>query len=154
EVAAQGDGWYFVRIYDTNHDLLESLDFRFVGSLKSIRIPSLSPIPSEDGHQPACIEFLHEPYCDIQLVDSFANRVQIERQKDKTLAVIPPCSALDKTQWSVGSENGRRVRVAVLVELIWWAIGEEHNAPADWQDRPLTIGRHDFAPTSRRALWL
>jgi|RhiMethySRZTD1v2_1073278.scaffolds.fasta_scaffold1685901_1 hypothetical protein len=109
EVAARGDGWYFVRLYDTNHDLLESLDFLFVGSLKSIRIPSLSPIPSEDGHQPACVEFLHEPHCDIQLADSLASRVQIERQKDKTLAIIPSYSALDETQWSVGSENGRRV---------------------------------------------
>ncbi len=54
EVAARGGGWYFVRIYDTNDNLLESLDFRFVCALQDIIIPSLSPIPSEDGHKPAC----------------------------------------------------------------------------------------------------
>ena len=51
EVAARKGGWYFLRFYDTNDDLIESLDFRFTCALKEIRILQPSPLPSEDGHK-------------------------------------------------------------------------------------------------------
>ncbi len=34
EVAARKGGWYFLRFYDTNDDLIESLDFRFMSQFK------------------------------------------------------------------------------------------------------------------------
>lgn len=50
EVAARKGGWYFLRFYDTNDELIESLDFRFLCALKEIRMPQPSPLPTQDGH--------------------------------------------------------------------------------------------------------
>ena len=153
EVAARKGGWYFLRFYDTNDDLIESLDFRFICALKEIGILQPSPLPPEDGHGLVCVMFLHEPGCAVQPADGLTN-IQIERQDDKTILTIPPDPTYDETRWLVGHEGGSQVEVTILVERLWWGIGEERNAPSEWEDQPFTLSRDDFAATSKRALWL
>ena len=153
EVAARQGGWYFLRFYDTNDDLVESLDFRFLCALKEIRIHQPPPVPSEDGHSPVQVEFLHEPRCAVRPVDGPAH-IQIERQDDKTILTIPPDPACDESHWLVGPEAGPQVQVTILVERLWWTVGEEHNAPTQWRDKPFALTRDDFAATSTRALWI
>ena len=153
EVAARKGGWYFLRFYDTNDDLIESLDFRFTCALKEIRILQPSPLPPEGGHGLVCVMFLHEPGCAVQPADGLAN-IQIERQDDKTILTIPPDPTYDETPWLVSPEGASQVEVTILVERLWWGIGEERNAPSEWKDRPLTLPRDDFAATSKKALWL
>jgi len=154
EVAGRKGGWYFLRFYDTNDDLVESLDFRFICVLKEIRILPATPLPSEHGHGPACVEFLHEPGCAVEPADSFLCSIQIERRDDKTILTISPDPACDETCWLVGPEDGPQVEVAILVERLWWAVGEEDKAPSKWEDQLLALSRDDFAATSKKALWL
>lgn len=151
ELAAKKGGWYFVRFYDTSDNLIDSLDFRFLCALKEIRIPQLSPLPTQDGYSSVCVEFLHEPGCIVQPVDSLTS-IQIERSGDKTVLTIPPHPACDETHWRVSSKDGAEVKVTILVERLWWAVGEEDKKPPEWKDRPLTLSRDDFAATSRKAL--
>ncbi len=153
EIADRKGGWYFLRFYDTNDDLIESLDFRFICALREIRIPQPSPLPSEDGHGLVRVVFLHEPGCAVQPADGLTN-IQIERRDDKTILTIPPDPIYDETRWLVGPEGGRQVEVTILVERLWWAIGEEDTKPLKWVDRPLTLSREDFAAASKKALWL
>jgi small subunit ribosomal protein S9 len=152
EVAGRKGGWYFLRLYDTNDDLIESLDFRFLCALKEIRIPQPPPLPPEDGHNPVRVEFFHDPGCAVQPVGSPAN-IQIERQDDKTILTVPPDPTYDETRW-LGLEGRSQVEVTILVERLWWGIGEERNAPSEWEDQPFTLPRDDFAATSKKALWL
>jgi len=153
EVAARKGGWNFLRFYDTNDDLLDSLDFRFICALKKIRILQPSPLPSEDGHRAVRVEFLHELGCSVQPADGLTN-IHIKREDYKTILTIPPDSTYDETRWLVGPVGGPHVEVTILVERLWWGIGEERNAPSEWEDQPFTLSRDDFAATSKRALWL
>jgi len=45
DLANRQGGWYFVRIYDKDDNLLESMDFRFSAGLKSIQIMNLDVCP-------------------------------------------------------------------------------------------------------------
>ena len=153
EVADRKGGWFFLRFYDTNDDLIESLDFRFISVLREIKISQPPPLPSEDGHRPVYVEFLHEPCCAVQAADGLTN-IQIERQDDKTTLTISPDPTCDKTRWLVGSEDGPKVEVTILVERLWWAVGEEDKEPSEWKDQPFTLPRDNFAATSKNALWL
>jgi hypothetical protein len=123
EFAARKGGWYFLRFYDTNDDLIESLDFRFICAVKEIKIPQLPPFPSRGGHGSVCVEFLHEPGCAVQPVDSSTN-IQIQRQHNKTILTIPLDPACDETRWIVRAEDVPQVEVTILVERLWWGIGE------------------------------
>ena len=153
EIAARKGGWYFLRFYDANDDLIESLDFRFICALKGIRIFQPSPLLPEGGHSPVRVELLHEPGCSVQPI-GYPASIQIECRDDKTILTIPPDPTCDKTCWLIGSEGGPQVEVTILVERLWWGIGEEHIEPSEWQDQPFTLSREDFAATSMKALWL
>jgi small subunit ribosomal protein S9 len=100
-----------------------------------------------------CVEFLHESGCAVQPVGSSTN-IQTERQSNKTTLTIPPDPTCDGTRWLVGTGGASQVEVTILVERLWWSVGEEHNAPSEWKDQPLTLPRDDFAATSTKALWL
>ncbi len=154
EVAARKGGWYFLRFYNTNDDLLDSLDFRFISALREIRTLQSSPLPSESGHKPVCVEFLHEPGCTIQPADEFARGIQIEREDGKTVLTIPPDPKCDKTPWLVGSKVGSQIEVTILVERLWWAVGEEVRTPPEWKDARFTLSRDDFAAISNKAIWV
>jgi ribosomal protein S9 len=154
EVADRKGGWYFLRFYDTNDELVESLDFRLVCALSKIRILQPSPFPFEDGHESTCVEFHHKPGCAIQPADDLACSIQIESKDNKTILAIPPEPTYDETQWRVGSEGKPQVQVTILVERFWWAVGQEDNLPFEWEDELLIITCDDFAATSKKALWL
>lgn len=154
EVAERRGGWYFLRFYDSNDDLVDSLDFRFLSTLKEIRIAQPSPLPSEVRHKPVRVEFFHELGCAVQPADGLTCSVQIEHKDDKTVLTIPADSICDETYWLVGPESGPQVEVTILVERVWWAVVEEKNAPSEWEDQLFTLPHEDFAAISKKALWL
>ena len=153
ELAARKSGWYFLRFYNADGDLVERMDFRFVSVLKELKVLQPSSLPSEDGHKPVRVELAHEADCAVQPVSNVTN-IQVERQDDKTVLIVPPDLDCDESTWLVGPERGPWVEVTINVEKIWWAVGEEHTAPSDWQDRPVILAREDFKATSSKALWL
>lgn len=153
EVIERGDGWYFIRIYDLKDELLESLDFRFISALKDIRIFQLSSVPAKDGHEPTRVEFLHQPGCTIQPIHK-EDVVQIKREDHRTVLTLPAHPDYDKTDWFISSRGMCQVQVTILVERLWWAIGEENQLPPEWKAQKLPLTREDFLATSRKTLWL
>lgn len=153
ELRNRRGGWYFLRFYDGNDELVESMDFRFLSGLKRIRVPELSPFPSGDGHKAVCVQLFHEPGIAIQAVEDWPN-VPIERGDSQTTLTIPPDYASDVTRWLVGYENGPQVEVTILVERLWWSLGEEAAEPSQWEDKPLALSPDDLTAISKKALWL
>ncbi len=155
EIADRKAGRYFLRIYDTKDDFVESLDFRFLSSLRRMTLPQSTPLPSETGHTPACVEFLHDRHCTIQAADEGARSVQICRESERTVLTVPRDPSCDLTRWHVGLEGGPKTEVSVLVERVWWTLREENAAgPSDFKDEVITLSRESFAATSRKTLWL
>jgi len=154
QVARRGSGWYFVRIYDTNDNMVESLDFRFVSALEEIKISDHPFLPVAAGHTAVDVEFLHQSDCEVRLTEDPADSLQITHEDQKTSATIPPSLAWDETHWIIGPKGGPQVEVTILVQRVWWAAGKVDTAPPEWTDKPLTVSRDCFAATSEKALWL
>jgi hypothetical protein len=66
-------GWYFIRFYNSNEELVESLDFRFANALEDIRISPHSPLPGGNGHAPVRVDFLHTHGCRVEMGKSYRN---------------------------------------------------------------------------------
>ena len=49
QIVRKRAGWYFIRFYNCHDELIDSLDFRFIGLL-AITIHQNCPIPSSAGH--------------------------------------------------------------------------------------------------------
>lgn len=148
EVQARKGGWYFLRLYDLNEDLLESLDFRFISGLNEIKVTQPSPLPSEAGHQEATIEFSHEPECKVTPEGKGLDRLTLHRTAQGTSVTIPPDPAFDHTHWKISRPPSVELEIGVLVERVWWFLTEEGSAVTNWFDIPLSVERSDFAATS------
>lgn len=152
-------GWYFVGFYDTNDDLIESMDFRFVSGLKDIKILQPPALPSEDGHSNVRVEFLHEPNCTVRLTKLTKGKestLHVEHENDRTFAIIPPDPGWDLTYWSIKSGSGAPVNLDVLIERVWWSLGEEDSPQQKWSDKPLIIS-HEYLranPKGSICLWM
>lgn len=153
ELRDRRGGWYFLRFYDGNDELIESMDFRFLSGLKEIRVPELSPLPSGDGHKAVCMQLFHEPGITIQAVEDVPN-IRVERGDSQTTITVPPDPKFDVTRWLIGYERGPQVEVTILVERLWWNLGEETAEPSQWEDKPLALSPNDLIATSKKTLWL
>ena len=154
EVLSRKGGWYFIRFYDMNDSLIESLDFRFVSELKDIKILQSSIFPSEEGHSTGYVEFSHDLNFNIEQKFTIEEGIEISREVNTTKLSIPPRDIFDATFWIVGSHNGPQVDVNILIERVWWGIGDEDEPPSEWKDKPITLSRDDFSPTSNKAIYL
>ncbi len=143
-------GWYFLRFYDSNDDLIDSYDFRFISDLKEIILPDPQPLPSKDGYREVNVQFIHEAGCTIRLKES----INIEHLSEKTIATVPPDPSCDRLRFLVRSKNGHPVEIAILIERIWWSVADEYSQPSEWHDHPIMLSNKDFKATSNKALWL
>jgi hypothetical protein len=155
-VAARRGGWYFLRIYDRDHDLMDSLDFRFLSDLHGITTDAYSALPGPTGHSPVRIEFIHEPGCLARLAKEESRSLEVRRTDNRTSVLIPPDPAWDLTYWDVTPSGGPPLQVELLIERLWWSLGEEAapHTQTRWSDRGIPTSRESFRATSNIALHL
>ncbi|WP_347243012.1 30S ribosomal protein S9, partial [Thermogutta sp.] len=156
EVLERKAGWYFLRFYDDSNTLIDSLDFRFVAGLKAIAIPAAGSAPSTDGHVAQTVEIVHDAGYRVTLLDPQCPGLEVEESAGKTIVTIPPKAECDRTRWRIHppNGNGQAVEFTLLIERIWWALGEEGKEPLQWGDRPVELTAQDFTAASGRAVWL
>jgi hypothetical protein len=152
ELSERRGGWYFIRFYDAEDSLIESLDFRFVSGLKDIKISPYSPLPGVNGHSPVRVEFLHDTGCAIELSNPPANNLSVECENARTIVTIPPDPIWDETCWMIRAEV--QVEAKILVERVWWAVVEEGagEESVEWTDMPLSISRDLVTATSKHTI--
>ncbi|MFH2103573.1 MAG: hypothetical protein ABIJ39_09510 [Chloroflexota bacterium] len=156
ELENRRGGWYFARFYDWEDTLVESMDFRFVSALKEIVVYPHLPLPGLDGHSSVPIEFVHTSGCAIRLAEGSDESLQVQRREDKTGAVIPPNPVWDRTRWSIEIDSRLHIDAVILVQRVWWAVGDEDVAKVQphWSEKPIITSREAFSATSKQVLWL
>lgn len=156
EVMERLAGWYFLRFYDDNEDLIDSLDFRFVAGLRGISVPKADPMPDRDGHAQQRVDIFHDAEYTVTLLDPNDPDVLVERCAKGTIVRIPPKAECDETCWAICPLDGRGqdVKLTILIKRVWWALGADHEEPKHWQDRPIEVTREYFAAQSNMGIWL
>ena len=155
-VANRRGGWYFIRIYDEGGDRIESLDFRFSSALKEIRIEGHAVLPGHSGHDPVRVTFERDSTSIVALTKEGDAGPSIQHEYGRTEAIIPAKPAWDLTEWKIEPAEGAQVEFAVLVERIWWSLGEEGLplTQIEMSDKPLPVARDAFRATSTKAIHL
>jgi hypothetical protein len=154
EVISRKAGWYFLRFYDLQDELIESLDFRFVAGLRKITVHYDGHFPPPTGHVQATVEFQHDAECSVKPSLAETTDVRVDRKSEKTTLMIPPTPHCDRSRWLLGPPNGPRVEVDIMIERIWWAVDRASQKPSQWQDTCLRVTPEDFRATSNTALWI
>ncbi len=142
-------GWFYVRAYDGNEKLIESLDFRYVKGLEAIEVTELSPLPGLHGHCPAKVVFRVARGTVVSLVEG-APEIAALHPDCADGFVLPATPGAGRARWSLRAETGNMVDVVVHVPRIWWALTASGNADEAhaWSDRPNMLSEDDLRPTS------
>lgn len=141
--------WFYVRAYDANDELLESLDFRYVKGLEAIEVDELSPLPGPQGHRPAKVVFRAAPGTVLSPVDGPPEIASLDPVRAGGV-VLPARPDAGRATWRLSSWTGNCVDVVVHVPRIWWALTESENIdePHAWSDRLHKLSVDDLRPTS------
>jgi hypothetical protein len=147
-------GWYFVRIYDSNEDLVESLDFRFALTLENISTAPHSALPGDQGHIAVRIEINHSNNTSIGLAKPTHRNLQATTSDTGTVIEIPPDPAVDKTDWILQIDKNTTVELSLLVKRVWWSICTQDVAHQNlkWTDKPIVLSPPYLSATSRHEL--
>ncbi len=154
EITNRRGGWYFLRIYDSGDNLLESMDLRFLTALNDICMEKSACLPGPNGYDNVTVQFIHQADCKVELLNKAAQHaLKIRREDGQIIVTIPPKPDCDKTHWILRDGNAK-VEVTVLLERIWWAFGTIGEVPTDWVDKPITLSRKEFTAITDKALWM
>jgi len=148
--------WFYIRIYDCEYNLIESLDFRFIQGLKGIKINNHSITPGANGHLPAKIKFFHNELCQIDIFKDGNKKISRRSLDNGTEATIPPNPAWDLTDWEIEDTTGKKVSIELLVERIWWSLYNENKplSSNNWSDKVINLSNDRFNATSPYAISL
>ena len=154
DLANRKGGWYFIRIYNNDDDLLESMDFRFSVGLKGIQIINPEYFPKANGYENVIVKFTHEANCKVEPEErQNHNILSIRNENNLTIITVPPKPYYDKTNWII-TDGDAKTKVRILMERIWWSIGKIGVVPTDWLDKSVSLSRNDFTATTEKALWV
>ncbi|HEY8344519.1 MAG TPA: C2H2-type zinc finger protein [Bacillota bacterium] len=154
ELEERGGGWYFIRVYDQEARLKESLDFRFSKGLQELIIPPFQT-PTIDGYAPIELKFVCAAGCTIQPAKDTILTLKEEPTGYSTQ--IPSQSMYDQTGWRV-DDSGAKTALQVTIDRIWWVVNKKDEffdgQEANWQAQQLVFSPEDFYATSKKVLWI
>ena len=146
--AVLGDrqGRFFVRVYDTDTELLDSEQFRYLRNLREILVNGAPYsegrllVPPPTGHLPTEVRFVG--------VDSATLRsaLSLEAKHTKvqgTSLFVDPHPNVDRISCVLESDTDR-IDVVLHLPRLWWLIEEEGIDTSEWCDEPITMTRQEF----------
>ncbi len=147
-------GWYFVRMYNSSENLVESLDFRFALALENIGVDHHDVLPGNLGHKPINITFFHfNNTLDKLECQSNSELIPILKGKESTVE-IPAKQSEDKTNWILWFNQDSNIEISLLVERIWWRVcmQETNSQNILWSDKPVVLYPLHLAATSKHLI--
>jgi hypothetical protein len=146
----QTSGWYFLRFYDREDNLIESCDFRFVTDLVTIDFPRGLIIPTIHGHESQKIVLRHNKPLSItsEQHELFAQHIS----ETETQLLMLPEPKYDSSEWRLDE----KVPAKFELNRLWWGIADENAEKIDieWQDKPLELEESQFTAISSEVVWI
>ena len=136
-------GWFYVRIYDQDVNLIDGNDFRYSRTLKEIRVDDrvysneMLLVPSTGGYRGTVIQFIGTEGSNIFPTEN-GNNSHTSIRNDGAVIVEPHPDG-DRTEWAVGG-----VDTAITLPRIWWRITETENFSDEWRATPIDLSREEF----------
>ena len=141
-------GWFFLRFYDEQDDLIDSLDFRYAAGLNAppCLIEAGEPAPEREFDE-VLIE--HDSRVRVEAAGSDDLKLGSRPGADAgSVLRIPRRKNRDHTEWAV-SEDDARVPLYVELPRYWWRLrNEEEFENGQWSSGVLDLQMNEFRATS------
>ena len=146
-------GWFFVRVYDQDVNLIDSNDFRYSRTLREIRVndaiysAEMLLVPRTDGHPETIIQFINTEGNNIR-PEQRGNNSHTSIRNDDAVIVAPHPDG-DLTEWKVDG-----VDTVIALPRVWWRITETEEFLDAWRDKPIDMSREGFRENTDAVVYL
>ena len=146
DVLAGREGRFFLRVYNSEVSLLDSVAFRYVRDLRRIEVDGAEYaqhtvlVPRKTGYSPTEVRLVG--------IDGSTLTPVLPRQAPQTIALaghvaVPPHPDADGISCSLRSATNPPNFVLDLPR-IWWRLEDGRPDPGEWRDTPLAMTRKEF----------
>ena len=143
-------GRFFLRVYDSQARLLDSTAFRYLRSLRRIRVngadysQDLVVVPTSTGHSPTEVRFVGT---DGSMISPILTTEALQAAAPSGALVVPPHPDADRISCTLASDASG-VNIVLDVPRIWWRLEDGRYDPGEWRDTPLVMTRQEFRKRS------
>ncbi len=148
----QRAGWFFVRFYDQQRDLVDSIDFRYASGIKG------SPQQIESGESSPerkfdIVHIEHEPNVRIEALDPDNRDITSEQATNGGSNFrIPHMKKYDHTEWII-VDGDAKVPLHIELPRFWRRLRIVGNGTSSrWSPKAINLQDDHFKPTQRRVL--
>ena len=141
------EGRFFLRAYDNEIILVDSIEFRYCSALHEIRMdgkpysPDLLIAPSSTGHSPTKLQFVNRDGAPIHLIKQKDNSQ--DKLVSNDIVTVPPDPDCDRVARVLNS-GAYRVNIEIELPRIWWSLCKSKHELGPWRDKALNMTRDEF----------
>ncbi len=145
KVLGRRRGRFFLRVYDSEVSMLDSLAFRHLPNLRQICVngaeyaPDTVLVPGLRGYPPMDVSFVSADSSTLSPVLPTGARQKV---LPSGAIEVPPHPDADRIECRFGSD-ARGVNIVVDLPRIWWRL-DGRTDPGPWRDTPLVMTREEF----------
>lgn len=147
------EGRFYIRAYDHNKELADSLEFSYLSKLRGITVDRNEIqnrdliVPSEDGYDTMQVEFLVSQSTDFEVVPVNPN---LHHPSTSTELSVQANHAADLIQCKLNID-GTTNELELKLPRVWWRVTSESNEESiDWNDRPIEMSQADYRDLSAK----
>jgi hypothetical protein len=153
DIKAKGSGWYFIRMYGANYQLIDSFPFRYAAGLMGIDVatPQIKESPDKDR---VFVRFTHDEATSLRATGVIPHGLQqsITRKPFETVFTWP-CDANVRQASFEFQDFGRPVRITLGTDRVWWRLVDRSDtSESSWTACPISIKPNDCSPVSEMKL--
>ncbi len=140
------EGRFFLRVYDREMSMLDSLAFRYVGDLGRVEVNGVEYtqdtllVPPPTGYP---ITVLRLVGVDGSILPAILPVEACQTALPSGAISVPAHPGADRVSCSLGS-GAPDVSIVLELPRIWWRLEKGETDPGDWHDTPLIMTREEF----------
>ena len=139
-------GRFFLRVYDSEVSMLDSLAFRHLPNLRQIHVngaeyaPDKVLVPGPTGYPPTAVRLVDADGSTLSPVLPTGARQKV---LPSGAIEVPPHPDADRMTCSLESD-ARGVNIVIDLPRIWWRLEDGRADSGPWRDTPLVMTREEF----------
>ena len=145
-------GWFTLRFYDKQSDLIESFDFRYAGDINGPPQPIRTDEQANDQRYDV-VAIDHKPTAHIAPNNTTEEMPNAKPSRDgETYLCIPYMKQYDRTEWDIVASDAQ-VRLFIELPRLWWRLRiEDEVTGSRWSSSAIDLRMRDFDPAAARML--
>ena len=146
EILGGREGRFFLRVYDSDVSMLDSVAFRHLPNLRQILVDEdeyaqeTVLVPSLTGYTPTIVRLVS---ADGSTISARLPAGACQTTLPSGAIEVPPHPDADRITCSLGSD-ARGVNIVIDLPRIWWRLEDGGPDPGAWRDTPLVMTREEF----------